>query len=169
MISARLRGRTGGQWLTLLLLPTALAPQLAAQGQASRYINPPGLAKPNGYTHVVVAPDGRTVYVAGQVALDSTGQLVGAGDFRAQADRVYQNLGRALKSVGGNLEDVVKTTTYITDLKNVPTLREVRSQYARSARPPANTLLVVSSLARPELLIEVEAIAILRAGVRFTE
>jgi len=80
-----------------------------------------------------------------------------------------QNLGRALASVGGTLEDVVKTTTFITDLKNVPTLREVRSQHARSGRLPANTLLVVSSLARPELLIEVEAIAILRAGVRFTE
>lgn len=163
------RGRTAARCLPLLLLPMALAANLAAQGQASRYINPPGLAKPNGYTHVVVAPDGRTVYVAGQVALDSTGQLVGAGDFRAQADRVYQNLRRAVASVGGTLEDVVKTTTFITDVKNVPTLREVRAQYARSGRPPANTLLVVSSLARPELLIEVEAIAILRTGVRFTE
>jgi enamine deaminase RidA (YjgF/YER057c/UK114 family) len=157
------------QWLTLVLLPMALAPDLAAQGQASRYVNPPSLVKPNGYTHVVVAPDGRTVYLAGQVAFDSTGQLVGAGDFRAQADRVYQNLRRALSSVGGSLEDVVKTTTFITDLKNVPALREVRAKYARSGRPPANTLLVVSSLARPELLIEVEAVAILSAAVRFTE
>ena len=157
------------RWLPLLLIPMVLAPGLRGQGQASRYINPPGLVKPNGYTHVVVAPDGRTVYVAGQVAFDSTGQLVGAGDFKTQADRVYQNLRRALVSVGGSLEDVVKTTTYITDLKNVPTLREVRAQYARSGRPPANTLLVVSSLARPELLIEVEAVAILRAAVRFTE
>jgi 2-iminobutanoate/2-iminopropanoate deaminase len=160
------RGRAGAR---CLLLPMVLVTDLAAQGQASRYINPPGLAKPNGYTHVVVAPDGRTVYVAGQVAFDSTGQLVGAGDFRAQADRVYQNLRRAVASVGGTLEDVVKTTTFITDLKNVPTLREVRAQYAGSGHPPANTLLVVSSLARPELLIEVEAIAILRTGVRFTE
>jgi enamine deaminase RidA (YjgF/YER057c/UK114 family) len=147
----------------------ALSPEVTAQGQASRYINPPSLTKPNGYTHVVVAPDGRTVYIAGQVAFDSTGQLVGAGDFRAQADRVYQNLGRALKAVGGSLDDVVKTTTFITDSKNLPALREVRARYSHSGRPPANTLLVVSSLARPELMIEVEAVAVLRASVRFAE
>jgi len=162
-------GATALLWLIALAIQAVFTPGLAAQGQASRYINPPGLTKPNGYTHVVVAPDGRTVYLAGQVAFDSTGQLVGGADFRPQADRVYENLRRALASVGGTLEDVVKTTTFITDLKNLPTLREVRSQYARSGRPPANTMLVVSSLARTELLIEVEAIAILRTGVRFTE
>jgi len=172
MIS-RIRSMMNSSGLCLVLsLASLMGPfnsDLAAQGQASRYINPSGLAKPNGYTHVVVAPDGRTVYIAGQVAFDSTGQLVGAGDFRAQADRVYQNLQRALKAVGGSLDDVVKTTTYITDLKNVPALREVRAQYSRSARPPASTLLVVSSLARPELMIEVEAVAVLRASVRYAE
>jgi len=152
----------------LLLLPS---PHFAsAQTQASRYINPASLTKPNGYTHVVVAPDNRTVYVAGQVALDSTGQLVGGSDFKAQAQRVYENLRRALTSVGGSLDDVVKTTTFITDLRNLPTLREVRAQLSqRSGRPPANTLVVVSSLARPELMIEVEAIAVLRGSVRFAE
>jgi enamine deaminase RidA (YjgF/YER057c/UK114 family) len=115
-----------------------------------------------------VAPDGRTVYVAGQVAFDSTGQLVGSGDFRAQAERVFQNLRRALTSVGGSLEDVVKTTTFVTDLKNVAPLREVRGKYLDRARPPANTLLVVSSLARPDLQLEIEAIAVLRQAVRLT-
>jgi enamine deaminase RidA (YjgF/YER057c/UK114 family) len=71
--------------------------------------------------------------------------------------------------VGGSLDNVVKTTTFITDLKNVPALRDVRGKYLDSRRPPANTLLVVSSLARPELMIEVEAIAILPQGVRFTQ
>jgi 2-iminobutanoate/2-iminopropanoate deaminase len=142
---------------------------LAAQAQPPRYINPPSLVKPTGYTHVVVAPDGRTAYVAGQVAFDSTGQIVGAGDFSTQAERVFQNLRRALTSVGGSLDNVVKTTTFITDLKNVPALRDVRGKYLDSRRPPANTLLVVSSLARPELMIEVEAIAILPQGVRFTQ
>jgi 2-iminobutanoate/2-iminopropanoate deaminase len=153
-------------WLTL---PLATGSALAAQVQGPRYINPPGLVKPTGYTHVVVAPDGRTAYVAGQVAFDSTGQLIGSGDFRAQAERVYQNLSRALRAVGGSLEDIVKTTTFITDLKNLPTLREVRARSARSGHPPANTLVVVSSLARPELMLEVEAIAILPQGVRFTQ
>src|SRR5918992_679434 len=143
-------------WGIFMLLSIAGAPSAHAQGQAARYLNPPSLAKPNGYTHVVVAPDGRTVYIAGQVALDSTGQLVGAGDFRAQAERVYQNLRRALESVGGSLDDLIKTTTFITDARHIPVLRELRPKYLNATRPPANTLLVVSSLARPELLIEIE-------------
>lgn len=155
-------------WIPVVLLLVVPCSRLLAQGQAPRFINPPSLVKPTGYTHVVVAPDGRTVYIAGQVALDSTGQVVGPDDFKAQAERVFQNLRRALASVGGSLDDVAKTTTFITDLKHVPALREVRTKYLDSARPPANTLLVVSSLARPELLIEVEAVALLRQAVRFT-
>lgn len=147
----------------LVLLPTTGA----AQG-GSRYLNPPSLVKPNGYTHVVVAPDARTVYVAGQVAFDSTGQLVGGSDFQAQADRVFQNLRRALSSVGGSLDDVVKTTTFVTDQKNVEKLREIRLKYLDKAHPPANTLVVVSSLARPNLLIEIEAVAVLSGVVRHT-
>jgi enamine deaminase RidA (YjgF/YER057c/UK114 family) len=147
----------------LVLLPTTGA----AQG-GSRYLNPPTLVKPNGYTHVVVAPDARTVYVAGQVAFDSTGQLVGGSDFQAQADRVFQNLRRALSSVGGSLDDVVKTTTFVTDQKNVEKLREIRLKYLDKAHPPANTLVVVSSLARPNLLIEIEAVAVLSGVVRHT-
>jgi enamine deaminase RidA (YjgF/YER057c/UK114 family) len=96
------------------------------------------------------------------------GQLVGAGDFRSQAEQVYRNLGKALSSVGGSLDDVVKTSTFITDLKNLPTLRGVREKHLDRSHPPANTLLVVSSLARPDLLIEIEAVAVLRKVVRFT-
>lgn len=147
----------------LVVLPTTGA----AQG-GSRYLNPPTLVKPNGYTHVVVAPDARTVYVAGQVAFDSTGQLVGGSDFQAQADQVFQNLRRALSSVGGSLDDVVKTTTFVTDQKNVEKLREIRLKYLDKAHPPANTLVVVSSLARPNLLIEIEAVAVLSGVVRHT-
>ena len=147
----------------LILLPEAVS----SQG-GPRYLNPPSLVKPNGYTHVVVAPDGRTVYVAGQVAFDSAGQLVGGDDFQAQAERVFENLRRALASVGGSLDDVVKTTTFVTDAKHVAPLREIRLKYLDSARPPANTLVVVSSLARPTLLIEIEAVAVLPGVVRHT-
>ena len=133
-----------------------------AQGSEARYINPPGLAKPTGYTHVVVAADGRTVYIAGQVAFDSTGALVGAADFRAQAERVFANLRIALASVGATFSDVVKTTTYVTDIANAAALREVRAKYLDPARPPANSLIGVAKLARPGLLLEIEAVAVLR-------
>jgi enamine deaminase RidA (YjgF/YER057c/UK114 family) len=137
-----------------------------AQGSSTRYVNPQSLAKPTGYTHVVIAPDGRTVYIAGQVAFDSTGAVVGEGDFTAQAEQVYRNLERALQSVGGTMADLVKTTTFITDIKNLPSLREVRSRRLSKAQPPANTLLQVSSLARPDLLIEIEAVAVLNRIIR---
>lgn len=154
-----------GRGLTLLLL--ALLPHsVAAQESSTRYLNPAGLVKPNGYTHVVLAPDGRTAYIAGQVAFDSTGQLVGGGDFRAQAEQVYRNLDRALAAVGGSLKDLVKTTTFITDIKYVPGLREVRMRHLDPARPPANTLVSVKSLARADLLIEIEAVALLPSTIR---
>ena len=145
-----------------------VVPISAASGQdaAPRFINPPGLVRPNGYTHVVVAADGRTVYIAGQVAFDSAGKLVGPGDFRAQAERVFANLQLALASVGASLGDILKTTTYITDLKNVAVLREIRGRHFNAAHPPANTLVPVATLARPDLLLEVEAVAELPGAKR---
>ena len=136
-----------------------------AQGD-SKYINPPGLTKPAGYTHVVLAADGRTVYIAGQVAVDSTNAIVGQGDFRAQAERVFANLRLALASVGATYSDLVKTTTFITDVSNSVALREIRTKYLDPARPPANSLIPVPALARPELLLEIEAVAVLRVPRR---
>jgi enamine deaminase RidA (YjgF/YER057c/UK114 family) len=153
---------TAASVLLLLSLPCVGL----AQGSSTRYVNPQSLVKPTGYTHVVIAPDGRTVYIAGQVAFDSTGAVVGEGDFTAQAEQVYLNLERALQSVGGTMADLVKTTTFITDIKNLPSLREVRSRRLSKAQPPANTLLQVSSLARPDLLIEIEAVAVLNRIIR---
>ena len=132
-----------------------------SQSPGPRYVNPPGLVRPNGYTHVVVAADGRTAYIAGQVAFDSTGAVVGVGDFQAQAERVFANLGVALASVGASFGDILKTTTYVTDAKHVPLLRGIRTRHLDPARPPANTLLVVAALARPELLLEIEAVVAL--------
>jgi enamine deaminase RidA (YjgF/YER057c/UK114 family) len=153
---------TAGSVLLLLTLPCIGL----AQGSSTRYVNPDNLVKPTGYTHVVIAPDGRTVYIAGQVAFDSAGAVVGKGDFTAQAEQVYRNLERALQSVGGTMADLVKTTTFITDIKNLPSLREVRSRRLSKTQPPANTLLQVSSLARPDLLIEIEAVAVLDRIIR---
>jgi enamine deaminase RidA (YjgF/YER057c/UK114 family) len=160
-VLALIAGRT-----SILLVLLSLSSSIAqAQQERSRFINPPGLTKPIGYTHVVVTSDGRTAYIAGQVALDSAGQVVGGGDFKAQAQQVFVNLRRALGSVGASFEDVLKTTTYITNLENLPALREARGRYFNSARPPANTLVPVATLARPELLLEIEAVVELQPPV----
>jgi enamine deaminase RidA (YjgF/YER057c/UK114 family) len=147
--------------VSLLALGGFLAPLTAhAQSTGNSFINPKGLVRPTGYTHVVVAADRRTVYIAGQVAFDSTGKVVGGSDFVAQAEQVFGNLQRALASVGASFGDVVKMTTLITDVKNVPALREIRGRYLDPKQPPANTLLV-TQLVRPELLLEIEAVAVL--------
>jgi enamine deaminase RidA (YjgF/YER057c/UK114 family) len=142
-------------WTTLLLVS---ASAVQAQKPRREFINPPGLSRPTGYTHVVVTADRRTAYVAGQVAFDSTGKVVGVGDFQAQAEQVFANLGRALVSVGASFGDVVKTTTFITDLKNLPALRDTRARYFDTMHPPANTLVPVTTLVRPDLLLEIEAV-----------
>ena len=131
---------------------------LHAQAGGPRFINPAGLSRPTGYTHVVVSPDGRTAYIAGQVAYDSTGAVVGGRSFEAQAGQVFANLATALASVGATFRDVMKTTTYVTDLKNLAALREIRARHFDAEHPPANTLIPVSGLARPELLLEIEAV-----------
>jgi len=121
-------------------------------------IFPDGLNHPTNYTPVVRA--GNTVYIAGQTATDSSGNVVGLGDCEAQAQRVYQNLRTALASVGATFDNLVKTTTYLTKAEDIETYRHVLTQNI-SKNLPASTLLVISRLARPELLIEIEAVAVL--------
>lgn len=125
-------------------------------------INPGGLTQPTAYTQVVRATGGTTIYLAGQVAADAAGNVVGAGDFEAQARQVFANLRTALEAAGAAFEDVVKTTTYVVnysaDLR--PALQAAREAAYGTARP-ASTLVGVQALAAPEYLIEVEAIAVL--------
>jgi enamine deaminase RidA (YjgF/YER057c/UK114 family) len=117
--------------------------------------------QPTGYTHVVEVTAGRPVYIAGQVALDPTGKLVGPGDVRAQAEQVFDNLGAALEAVGAGFEQVVKLTYYLLDAHQLPVVREVRDRYVNIQQPPASTAVEVRRLARDDLLIEVEAVAVI--------
>jgi len=124
-------------------------------------LQPNGLAPPRGYSHVVAAR-GLQVYIAGQVAFDADGRVVGAGDLRAQAEQVFRNLGTALAAAGARVEDLVKTTTFVVGYRpeQRALIAEVRSRFYGQAQPPASTLVGVQALALPELLIEVEAIAV---------
>ena len=122
--------------------------------------NPPAMPGPVGYTQVVEVTGGRTVYVSGQVALDTTGHLVGAGDFAVQTRQCFANVGAALEHVGLDFGHVVKLGLYVTDVAHLATLRAVRDEFVDTARPPASTLVQVAALFRPDLLVEVEAIAV---------
>jgi enamine deaminase RidA (YjgF/YER057c/UK114 family) len=125
------------------------------------FIQPAGLSTPGGYTHVVTAR-GKMIFIAGQVAYDADAQLVGEGDLKAQAQQVFENLRIALAAAGATFEDVVKLTVYIVNYtpSDRAVLVEVRDRYVSREHPPASTLLGVQSLARPEFLIEIDAIAV---------
>jgi enamine deaminase RidA (YjgF/YER057c/UK114 family) len=128
----------------------------------SKIFNPEGLPPPTGYSHVAAVTGGTLVFISGQVASDASGAIVGAGDFRAQVEQVFANLKRAAEGVGGTFQSIVKLNVFIVasvDPASIPVMREVRNRYVGSAMPPASTLLIVSGLARPEWLIEIEAVA----------
>jgi reactive intermediate/imine deaminase len=145
--------------LLLTLLLTA-APALAfAQAPKIKRTNPPELSKPTGYTHVVEATGGKTVYISGQIALDKDGKVVGQGDMKAQAEQVFKNLQAALAAAGATFKDVVKMNTYTTDMAQVQAIRDVRARYFADVTP-ASTLVQVVHLARPEFLLEIEVIAV---------
>jgi reactive intermediate/imine deaminase len=130
-----------------------------AQGARLRHVNPPALSTPTGYTHVVAPQRGRLVFIAGQVSADKSGNVVGKGDFRAQTRQVFENLNAAVEAAGGTMADVAKINVYVTDLSQLAAMREVRQQYF-TGNPPASTLVQVVSLARPEYLLEIEAILV---------
>jgi enamine deaminase RidA (YjgF/YER057c/UK114 family) len=127
----------------------------------ANFVNPDTMHRPTGYTQVVEVTTGRPVYISGQVAFDPTGTLAGPGDIRAQARQVFENLAAALQSVGASFEQVVKLNFYLVDATQLPAVREVRDQYVNTARPPASTAVEVRRLVLDDLLIEVEAVAII--------
>jgi reactive intermediate/imine deaminase len=127
----------------------------------ANFINPEAMHHPAGYTHVVEVTAGRLVYIAGQVALDPSGAIVGPGDIGAQARQVFDNLRAALQAVGAGFEHVVKLTYYLVDATQLPVVREVRDQYLNTQQPPASTAVEVRRLVQDELLIEVEAVAVI--------
>ncbi len=124
-------------------------------------INPETLPTPKSYTHVVAATGSRLVFVAGQVADDAHGNVVGPGDLAAQARVAFANVGRCLAAAGARPEQVAKLTIYVVHHRPeyLPDILEALIAVFGDHRP-ADTLLGVEALARPEYLIEVDAIAV---------
>lgn len=127
------------------------------------FLRPTTLPPIPGFSQVVKVTGGTTVYIAGQVALDASGRLVGQGDFAAQARQVFENITAALAAAGADFGHVVKLNIYLLDRANLPILREARDQYVNTQSPPASTLVEVRGLAQEDFLLEIEAIASLPA------
>ncbi len=128
-----------------------------------QYVNPPVVSQPTGYSHVAVVDLGNSkmLIISGQVPLNAKGQLVGENDFAKQTEQVFMNLQQVLQSFGGSMQHVVKTGIFLTDATNVPLFREIRSKYLNMKNPPASTLVEVKGLFRKDILIEIEATAII--------
>ncbi len=129
-------------------------------------VNPDGLPKPDVYRQLSIASGSRLVFLAGQVARDGEGRPVGAGDLAAQVEQAYRNIGTALKEIGGSFDDVAKLTIYVVDWHpdKMPLLGEgvARAAAAMGVDPVKPiTLLGVAALGEPDLLVEVEATAVL--------
>jgi len=118
-------------------------------------ISPSNVHPTKGYSHAIKV--GSTVYCSGQVGIREDGQL--AEGFKEQAKQALENLKRVLEATGATLNDIVKTTTYVKTIESMSGYREARRSYF-GEHYPAATLIQVAGLARPELLIEIEAIAI---------
>jgi 2-iminobutanoate/2-iminopropanoate deaminase len=143
----------------LFLLLPAIAFAQAKAPQVKR-TNPPTLSKPTGYTHIVeVSGPARTIYISGQIAFDADGKIVGAGDMKAQAEQVFKNLEIALTAAGAKFADIVKMNTYITDMSKAQAVRDVRARYFGDTTP-ASTFVQVAGLVRPELMLEIEVVAV---------
>ena len=131
-----------------------------------RIFNPETMAKPTaGYSQVAEVGEGKIVYIAGQIALDRSGNLVGKEDFRAQVQQVFENLKAAVEASGGDFNSVIKLYYYCAasvDPSQMPVVREVRDKYVNTVNPPTSTFVFVQRLARPEWLIEVDAVAVVK-------
>jgi 2-iminobutanoate/2-iminopropanoate deaminase len=128
---------------------------------ATRTIQPKSLNDPRPrYSQGILAEDGRVLFIAGQTASDANGNVVGKGDIKAQTRQVFANIKAVLEAAGGSFDNMVMTTTYITDRKYREGYNEVRRDIYKKD-PPTSTLVIVSGLANEDYLIEIAGIAVL--------
>lgn len=127
---------------------------------AKQIINPPNVAVPRGYSHAV-KKTGTPVFIAGQVGLDAQGRLVGERDAAAQAEQAFQNLRLVVEACGGTMDDIVKLNIYTTDAAYRSAIVAARERHFKDGQYPASTYVVISALAVPQLLVEVEAVALI--------
>lgn len=126
-----------------------------------KVIQPKSLNDPRPrYSQGILNSGGKFLFIAGQTASDKDGNVVGKGDIKAQTQQVFDNIKAVLKAAGGSLDNMVMTTTYITDRQYREGYNEVRrQQYKKNS--PTSTLVIVSGLANPDYLIEIAGIAVI--------
>lgn len=154
--------RTKKVFLSCLLLS---ALQTLAQTDSSlvRLQNFSSVATPKGYSHAAIIDLGKSnmIVLSGQVPIDKNGNLVGKNDFSKQAEQVFENIKNILTELGGTMSNVIKIGIYVVNMKDIQALRNVRDKYIDLKNPPTSTLVEVSKLYREDVLLEVEATAVI--------
>jgi len=129
----------------------------SSNAQDVQRTNPDGMTQPTAYTHLVKFE--RLMFIAGQVALDADGNVIGAGNMKAQVRQVLENMKTILASEGAGFSSIVKINIFTTDIEAFLETGDIRHEYFGS-EPPVSTLVQIERLARPVFLVEIEAIAV---------
>ena len=120
---------------------------------------------PGGYAQYVEIDLGtaRIMVISGQVAIDAEGKVIGKGDFELQAESIFIAIKSLLEKAGGTTANLIKLNTYLTDLSDLPLFKKIRDRYINTLNPPASTTIQISRLVKDELLLEIEATAVIPA------
>jgi 2-iminobutanoate/2-iminopropanoate deaminase len=128
-----------------------------------KFKNASPVAMPKGYSDAVVIDLGNSqmIILSGQVPLDSKGNLVGKGDLSKQTEQVFLNIQNIIVGLGGTMDNVIKLGVYMTDVSQIQNFRDTRDRFVNNKNPPASTLVQVNKLFRDDVLIEIEATAVI--------
>ncbi len=146
-----------------ILLLSALTVSAQEKKKPVEIKNSPQLYTPKGYSHYVQIDLGNStmLIISGMIAFDKNGQLVGKDDLARQTEQIFSNIKTIIEEAGGNMNDLVKLTIFMTDVSQVQIFRDVRNKFINNDNPPASTLVEVSKLAGKDLLLEVESTVII--------
>ena len=134
---------------------------VASANSDIQFLNPDGIFKPSTFSQIAITGGDTVVYISGQTARDEKSNIVAIGDVKKQAEKVFENLRVAVEAAGGTMGDIAKITTYVVGLKPDDRVWIGEMVKKHFPKPPAHTLVGISALAAPELLIEIEAVAVL--------
>ena len=149
----------------IVFLPAILLTITSIAQTKVEFVNPPSVSTPHGYSQAAVIDLGncRMVIISGQVALDAKGNLIGKDDLDKQTEQVFTNIKDIVEETGGTMDNIVKLGIFTTDVSKIQAVRNVRDKFINTQKPPASTLVQVSKLFRDDILIEIEATAIIPA------
>ncbi|MCS3801242.1 RidA family protein [Niastella sp. OAS944] len=152
------------KFISILAIFTSLALTTKAQTAPNvTFIDPETLSTPRGYSHAAIIDLGncKMVIMSGQVALDPKGNLIGANDIAKQTEQVFRNIKSIVEAAGGKMDHLVKLCYFTRDVSRIQDVRNIRDQFITTKTKPASTLVEVSKLFREDVLIEIEATAII--------